>query len=109
MGPVPERLQVDNGSAFLRQALDKWAYEPQVTLDFSRRGNPTDTPPSESFKGSVRDAWLKGHWFLSLTDAQEKIEPWRQQYNRLRPHSSRQELTPDQAMAAAITVELQNA
>jgi putative transposase len=109
VGRVPERLQVDNGSACISQALDKWASEHPVTLDFSRPGKPTDNPYSESFNGRFRDEWLNGQWLLSLTDAQEKIEQWRQAYNRFRPHSSRQNLTPDQAMAAAITVELQNA
>jgi putative transposase len=49
------------------------------------------------------------HWFLSLTDAQEKIEHWRQEYNGFRLYSSLQNLTPDEVAAAAITVELQNA
>ena len=109
LGVVPERLQVDNGSEFIRKALDKWAYEQPVTLDFSRPGKPTDNPYSESCNGRFRDEWLNGHWLLSLTDAQHKIAPWRQEYNRFRPHSSLQNLTPDQARAAAITVELQNA
>jgi len=106
---VPERIQVDNGNEFISKALDKWAYEQQVTLDFSRPGKPTDNPYIESFNGSFRDECLNVHWFLSLTDAQEKIEQWRQEYNGFRPHSSLQNLTPDQVMAAAITVELQNA
>ncbi|TYZ05430.1 IS3 family transposase, partial [Hymenobacter lutimineralis] len=106
---VPERIQVDNGSEFISKALDKWAYEQQVTLDFSRPGKPTDNPYIESFNGSFRDECLNVHWFLSLADAQEKIEQWRQEYNGFRPHSSLQNLTPDQAMAAAATVELQTA
>jgi len=44
---------------------------------------------------------------LSLTDAQEKIEHWRQEYNGFRPHSSLQNLTPDEIVAAATTVELE--
>ncbi|RZL16121.1 MAG: hypothetical protein EOO62_02150 [Hymenobacter sp.] len=52
---------------------------------------------------------MNTHWFLSLTDAQSKIECWRQEYNGFRLHSSLQNLTPDEVMAAALTVELQNA
>ena len=40
-GVVPKRIQVDNGSEFISKALDKWAYDNQVTLDFSRPGKPT--------------------------------------------------------------------
>jgi putative transposase len=109
LGVVPERIQVDNGSEFISKALDRWAYDQHVTLDFSRPGKPTDNLYIGSFNGSFRDECLNVHWFLSLTDAQEKIEHWRQEYNGFRPHSSLQNLTPDEVVAAATTVELQNA
>lgn len=35
-GVVPKRIKVDNGSEFISKALDKWAYENAVVLDFSR-------------------------------------------------------------------------
>ncbi|GAB3330010.1 hypothetical protein GCM10027299_34230 [Larkinella ripae] len=41
---VPNRIQVDNGSEFISKALDKWAYDNKVTLDYSRPGKPTDNP-----------------------------------------------------------------
>ncbi|EKS7798152.1 transposase, partial [Edwardsiella ictaluri] len=43
-----------------------------------------------------RDECLNVHWFLSLDDAQEKIEQWRQEYNRSRPHSSLNNQTPEE-------------
>ncbi len=85
---LPKRIQVDNGSEFISKALDWWAYENKVTLDFSRPGKPTDNAFIESFNGSFRDECLNVNWFLSLEDAQEKIETWRQEYNCFRPHSS---------------------
>ena len=93
---VPARIQVDNGSEFISKILDQWAYENQVTLDFSRPGKPTDNPYIESFNGSFRDECLNLHWFLSLPDAQEKIEEWRKEYNSFRPHSSLGDLTPNE-------------
>jgi putative transposase len=91
---IPERIQVDNGSEFISKALDKWAYENNVTLDFSRPGKPTDNPFIESFNGSFRDECLNTNWFLSLDDAREKIEHWRVEYNQYRPHSSLEGKTP---------------
>ncbi|MEN7431163.1 IS3 family transposase [Chromobacterium sp. TRC.1.1.SA] len=85
---TPQRIQVDNGSEFISMALDQWAYEQGVTLDFSRPGKPTDNAFIESFNGSLRDECLNMHWFLSLDDARDKIECWRQDYNEFRPHSS---------------------
>ena len=58
----PERIQVDNGSEFISKALDKWAYENNVGLDFSRPGKPTDNPFIESFNGSFRDECLNTNW-----------------------------------------------
>lgn len=93
---TPERIRVDNGSEFVSQALDLWAYEHGVTLDFSRPGKPTDNAFIESFNGSLRDECLNVHWFLSLDDAREKIENWRIDYNEFRPHSSLGDLTPSE-------------
>ncbi|MCS4274712.1 transposase InsO family protein [Raoultella sp. BIGb0132] len=45
-------------------------------MDFSRPGKPTDNPFIESFNGSLRDECLNIHWFLSLEDAQYKLDNW---------------------------------
>ena len=39
---APRTIRVDNGPEFISKALDRWAYENGVTLDFSRPGKPTD-------------------------------------------------------------------
>lgn len=74
-----DRIQVDNGSEFISKVLDKRAYENSVVLDFSRKGKPTDNPFIESFNGNLRDECLNSHRFLSLLDAREKIETWREE------------------------------
>jgi len=50
----------------------------------------------ELFNGSFRDECLNVNWFLSMEDAQEKIEKWRLDYIEFRPHSSLGDLTPQQ-------------
>ena len=85
---LPVRIQTDNGSEFISKSLDKCAYEHGVTMDFSRPGKPTDNPFIESFNGSLRDECLNIHWFLSLEDAQDKLDNWRREYNHERTHSS---------------------
>jgi putative transposase len=95
-GVVPKKIRVDNGSEFISKALDKWAYEQNVILDFSRPGKPTDNAYIESFNGSFRDECLNTNWFLSIADAKEKIALWREEYNSFRPHSSIGGLTPNE-------------
>ncbi len=90
----PTRIFLDKGPEFISKALDLWAYQSAVTLDFSRPGKPTDNAYIESFNGSFRDECLNTNWFLSMEDARAKIESWRREYNEFRPHSSLGERTP---------------
>ena len=91
---LPASIRVDNGSEFVSKAVDKWAYDNKVALDFSRPGKPIDNAFVESFNGSLRDECLNVNWFLSFEDACVKIEAWRDDYNEFRPHSSLGNLTP---------------
>lgn len=92
----PKRIIVDNGSEFISKVLDKWAYENNVELDFSRPRKPTDNPFIESFNESFRDECLNTNWFFSLEDAQEKFDIWREDYNGFRPHSSLGDMSPNE-------------
>jgi len=106
---APQTIKVDNGSEFISKAMDRWAYEHGVELDFSRPGTPTDNAKVESFNGRFRQECLNEHWFLSLADARSKIADWRRYYNESRPHSALQWATPAefarQAMKNALTDE----
>ena len=90
----PQRIQVDNGSEFTSRSMDLWAYLNKVKLDFSRPGKSTDNPFIESFNGKFRTECLNENWFLSLGEACDKTEQWRDDYNRHRPHSSLGNRTP---------------
>jgi putative transposase len=79
--------------------VDLLAYWNHVKLDFSRPGKPTDNAYVESFNARFRLECLNEHWFLSLEDAQEKIEAWRQDYNENRPHSSLGNISPEEFAA----------
>jgi putative transposase len=92
-GP-PKRIKVDNGPEFISRALDLWAHERGVELEFSRPGTPTDNPFIESFNGRLRRECLDQHWFESLEEARRTLELWREDYNQQRPHSSLGMLTP---------------
>ena len=92
----PQTIKTDNGSEFISKAMDKWAYERGVELDFSRPGKPTDNAMVESFNGRLRQECLNEHWFMSLQDAQDKIGAWRRLYNEARPHSALDWMTPSE-------------
>jgi putative transposase len=65
-----------------------------VKLDFIHPGKPTENGHIESFNGRLRDECLNVTQFVSIEDAQGKIEAWRIDYNGHRPHGSLGHLTP---------------
>ncbi len=85
----PKQIVIDTG-----RVLGAWAYDKGVELRFIEPGKPTQNAFVESFNGRFRDECLNQHWFVTLADAQRIIEQWRQDYNTIRPHSSRGNLTP---------------
>ena len=84
----PKTIRVDNGSEFVSRDMDLWAYQRNVTLDFSRPGKPTDNAYIEAFNSKLRSECLNAHWFMGLEDTVEELEAWRRDYNEERPHSA---------------------
>ncbi len=92
----PAEIVLDNGPELTSRALDQWASERGVQLQFIDPGKPQQNGFIESFNGRLRDECLNEHWFLSLPHARRTIEDWRVDYNLNRPHSSLGNLTPEE-------------
>lgn len=105
----PRSIRVDNGTEFTSVVMDQWAYWNNVELDFTRPGKPTDNAFIESFNSRFRQECLNEHWFMSLVDAQEKAESWRQDYNANRPHSSLGNMTPEEFARSRRRIETEEA
>jgi putative transposase len=93
---VPTIIRSDNGPEFRGRVMDEWAYGCAVRLQFIEPGKPIQNAFIESFNSRLREECLNEQVFLSLDDARRKIEQWRNQYNRARPHSSLGYLTPEE-------------
>lgn len=93
---LPESITVDNGPEFAGKTLDEWAYRKGVKLNFIQPGKPVQNAYIESFNGRLRDECLNESWFKTLDEARAIIEDWRIDYNRVRPHSSLDDLTPEE-------------
>lgn len=96
---LPEIITVDNGPEFISKALDLWAFENGVKLRFIQPGKPVQNAYIESFNGKFRDECLNDNVFVSLGSAQTIIENWRLDYNSERPHSSLNDMTPEEFAA----------
>ena len=93
---TPLSITVDHGTEFTSKALEEWAYQRGVKLDFTHPGKPMENGHIESFNGRLRDECLNVNQFMTLEDAREQIERWRIDYNAQRPHSSLGDLTPSE-------------
>lgn len=96
---LPAVIQSDNGSEFTSRVMDQWAYARGVKLQFIEPGKPIQNAFIESFNSRLREECLNAQVFVSLDDARGKIEKWRIEYNRERPHSSLGHLTPEEFAA----------
>ncbi|MEA4893587.1 MAG: IS3 family transposase [Peptococcaceae bacterium] len=93
---LPKEILTDNGSEFTSNVMNAWAYDHKVEHIFTDLGKPMQNGYIESFNGKLRAECLNQHWFHSLSEAREIIENWRLEYNRIRPHSSLDNLTPEE-------------
>jgi putative transposase len=97
---LPAVIQSDNGPEFRGLVMDEWAYRRGVRLQFIEPGKPIQNAFIESFNSRLRDECLNEQVFVSLADARQRIEQWRVQYNRERPHSSLGYLAPEEFAAS---------
>lgn len=85
---APAHLRSDNGPEFIALALRGFLYRSGVSTAYIEPGSPWQNGFAESFHGRFRDEFLNGEVFLSLIEAQVRVEAWRGWYNDERPHSS---------------------
>lgn len=98
----PESITSDNGAEFTGRAMDNWAHQAGVKLNFIRPGKPVENGYIESFNGRLRDECLNVEVFLDLADARRKLDTWRNDYNQRRPHSALADRTPDEFASVAM-------
>jgi putative transposase len=96
---APVSITVDNGTEFASRALDAWAYQHGVELQFIRPGKPVENGYIESFNGRLRDECLNTHVFETLEQARARLASWRQDYNQVRPHSALGDRAPEEFAA----------
>jgi putative transposase len=102
----PASLVLDNGSEFRSLALDAWAYEHGVALEFIQPGKPIQNAVIESFNGRMRDELLNQHWWRTLQEARRAVAAYREDYNRVRPHSALGNRTPEEFAATLRSLDL---
>jgi putative transposase len=93
---VPGSIRCDNGPEFTSLFFMEWCKDEGIAVIHIQPGKPVQNGHVESFNGRFRDECLNPNLFVNLNDARRKIEAWRNEYNRERPHSSLAYRTPDE-------------
>ena len=85
---VPDYIRSDNGSEFTALLVRNWLARVGVKTLFIEPGSPWENGYVESLNGKFRDEFRNGEIFYNLQEAKVLIEGWRQEYNKVRPHSA---------------------
>ena len=91
---TPTFLRSDNGGEFIAGNLADLLAQAGVTSRFIEPGSPWQNGFIESFHGRLRDELLNRETFLSVREAQSRLEVHRTWYNQDREHSALAYLSP---------------
>ncbi len=94
MRGAPCFVRSDNGSEFIAGEVQAWLKDSGSAPQYIDPGCPWQNGFQESFHGKVRDELLNREVFVSVAEAQARLEAHRRWYNEERPHSSLQYLPP---------------
>ena len=92
----PQTIVSDNGTEFTSMAILKWSQSTPVEWHYIQPGKPQQNAFAESFIGRLRDECLNETAFSSLSEARAVLAAWRDDYNRVRPHSALANRTPEE-------------
>ena len=95
----PKAIRMDNGPEFTSRRFLAWCIDGKITANYIQPGKPVQNSHVESFNGRFRDECLNTNWFRNLFEARQRIAIWREDYNRVRPHSALDYRTPDEFAA----------
>ena len=93
---APEFVRMDNGTEMTSNAIMDWCQLSPANIAYIDPGAPWQNAHVESFNGKLRDELLAVEIFTTLLEAKIMAEDYRQNYNKYRPHSSLNYMTPDE-------------
>jgi len=84
----PSYIRSDNGSEFTAKTLRRWLSDLNIGTAYIEPGSPWENGYCESFNARMRDEFLNGEIFDTLTEAEILTRRWVKTYNTIRPHSA---------------------
>ena len=97
----PGAIRCDNGPEYISGALQMWAENNGIKLNYIQPGNPQQNAYIERYNRTVRYEWLAQLLFDSIEQVQESATRWLWTYNHERPNMALGGITPMQRLALA--------
>ena len=97
----PQVIRCDNGPEYISSAIQNWASEWGIRLEYIQPGNPQQNAYVERFNRTVRYEWLSQYYWSDLAEVQDFATKWMWSYNHDRPNMALGGFTPKQRLAMA--------
>lgn len=98
---LPKVIRCDNGPELVSAALQNWAGNRGISIEYIQPGKPQQNAYVERFNRTVRYEWLAQYLFDSIDEAQTFATRWLWNYNHERPNMALGGITPKQRLAMA--------
>jgi putative transposase len=96
----------DNGPEYISHALQCWAAQRGIRLDYIQPGKPQQNAYVEPYNRTVRHEWLDMHEFETIEEAQITATQWLWTYNNERPNIALGGITPAMKLEQAANLKL---
>jgi len=97
----PQVIRCDNGPEYVSAAIQSWASDTGIKLEYIQPGNPQQNAYVERFNRTVRYEWLSQYYWRDLAEVQDFATKWMWSYNHDRPNMALGGFTPKQRVAMA--------
>ena len=97
----PKVIRCDNGPEYISSALQTWAENSQIKIEYIQPGNPQQNAYVERFNRTVRYEWLSQYYWKDLEEVQLFATKWMWSYNHERPNMALGGFTPKQHLDMA--------
>ena len=97
----PGAIRCDNGPENISGAVQSWAAQRHIRIDYIQPGKPQQNAYIERFNRTVRYEWLSQYYWADLEEVQLFATRWMYGYNHHRPNMALGGFTPKQRLAMA--------
>ena len=97
----PKVIRCDNGSEYISYALQTWAENNHIKIEYIQPGNPQENACVQRFNRPVRYEWLSQYYLKDVTEVQLFATKWIWSYNYECPNMALGVFTPKQHLANA--------